>query len=286
LDGLTDKAFDFVLTTTTTTTTTSTTPTTTSAPKTVTFGFDEVRTHGEHVQGQREQGLLVETHKFFTMEHWLLDPMTKMRVHLAKQFFSDPTFASFKKITTRSDENRWKALVVFMRAVRNIYLQVFFSKHTIKSLHDPRITALMKGVCFFELWHADVQSTFAHELPSARNKHFISPKTYFQLRMTVAALCQFLQMRLSIPGKQVKLCLLSQSDLESFFGYARSQERGTGKLTEVSLQLAIGKSRFTTLNTMGLRQGQKRQSDGLLVGEQLTKRTRRSRQLVAAAPPR
>jgi hypothetical protein len=271
-------------------------PTPTPAPTSnrIYFGYDEVKTHGEWLERHcTANQYLGEVNTYFTRNHWLLDPNTRMRVHLAKQLFCKITFSSFAKVAQNyPDEHRWRALVFFMQAVRKIYLLVFMHKSPIVSLNDPRIRTLMEGMCFFELWFYDVHLGVPGQ-QKTKNKHFISPKTWFQLRVTVTGLCRFLQSRLATPGKIVIMSILTQSPLEGFFGFSRGTQGGHGKLTEVTLHKAIGIQRFTKLDTLNTRKGQKRSrdptstdGDAFFAQERLVKRVRGKRRNVQVTNPR
>jgi hypothetical protein len=222
------------------------------------FGYKEVCEHGEQVRAHSNTNMYPsQLYKFFTVDHWKLTPRTKMRVHLAKQVFHDTTVSSFEEVSLKyPQDKRWSALVLFMKAVQKIYVDVCFSKVPVQSMKDPRVTTLLKGMMFFELWDKDVHSdpvlsTFS---PKERNKHFISSKTWFQLRVTVTGILKFVQHRLS-QGHVVCLSGISQSPLEDQFGRARGQQHGTGKLTLVNLLCSFGNNSFSNEESIDKRDG-------------------------------
>ena len=160
-------------------------------------------------------------------------------------------------------------------------------------MDDERVVSLVRGMNFFELWYEDVHSTpeLAGLSQAERNRHFISPKTWLQLRTTTTGLIRFMHNRFE-QKCAVSLCAISQSPLEGQFSMARGHMHGTGKLTQQNLLTTLGYARYTNMDTVNRRHGQKRaaellDTEGTVYMEQspLADKRKRKREVVSKKKP-
>jgi hypothetical protein len=120
-----------------------------------------------------------------------------------------------------------KALVLYIDAMRLMYVDYGMANYAITSEHSPPVHALFEGFEFFEAWHADWAAVpFVRR--SDRNRYFLSDTTWQQLKLSFLGKIKFIRLYFrQHPNGRLFPRRMTQSVLESLFGELRSFSRGT-----------------------------------------------------------
>ena len=125
-----------------------------------------------------------------------------------------------------------QATVLYLEAVRRIYVDFGMARSGIKSESDPRVLGFVKGFNFFDDWHSDVR-----EIPlegsslTLRNKHGLHHITWTEMKVHVVGTLSFIRHRFSVaPNDPLWPRRWGQSIIESFFSTVRGMGSGFSDL--------------------------------------------------------
>jgi hypothetical protein len=204
----------------------------------VKFGYNELLKVFGYLEGLRKGGFAPPatdlTHLAVFLDKW-----TKMRVHLAKAWFTHRTVAFLVDhvVKLHPDDLPLQAILVFFDAVQAIDLDFFMSKKGVEDITDPIVVNLISGLKFFLAWWDDIRTTAGPK--SAQARHCMANVTMVEMLVTGFGTLEFMKYRFAyFPGRKVYPRRLSQSALEGTFGYCRSLS--PGGMTLPSFRRAIG----------------------------------------------
>jgi hypothetical protein len=208
------------------------------APGRVYFGFDQLLQIWVELSKKEKAGIAPEAFEI-TKETVLLNNWSKMRVYLAKAWFSHRT-TSYLEVRSESEDYcdaSQVALLLYLDAMQAIYIDFLMNPVALQSVEAGPVTSLCWGVEFLLDWMADMSEFPDGTTPAAKERHFMADLTLVQILVTCIGIQHFLRYRLNkYPGSWVVMRRISQSGLESVFGLLRSYVNGD--ITSLSFRRA------------------------------------------------
>ncbi len=161
--------------------------------------------------------------------------LAAMLVHieeLEQQFLSTAaTFdvGSAEYIHAEEPILRFKATLLYLVAMRKIYVDFGMSATPIESELDPRFVGLVSGLRFFKIWHEDWQRIGPSIDKTTTNRHFLANISWTELRVHGMGTLSYSRSTLS-RGEPLYPRRWSSSALERHFCIVRGIGRGHGGL--------------------------------------------------------
>ena len=84
-----------------------------------------------------------------------------------------------------------KATLLYLVAMRKIYVEYGMSDTPIKSEHDPRFVGLVSGLRFFKIWCSDWLRIGPHIAKTTKNRHFLAHISWTELRIHGVATLEY-----------------------------------------------------------------------------------------------
>ena len=122
-----------------------------------------------------------------------------------------------------------KATLLYLVAMRKIYVEYGMSDTPIKSEHDPRFVGLVSGLRFFKIWCSDWLRIGPHIAKTTKNRHFLAHISWTELRIHGVATLEY-GIRTLARGEPLYPRRFSSSALERHFNIVRAIGRGHGGL--------------------------------------------------------
>jgi hypothetical protein len=206
----------------------------------VCFGYQQMIDVFNRLESLRKQGACPAA-RFLTRDVIFPDQWTKMRVWMAKAWFSDSTVSHLiTEVLERPDDKPLLALTVFCDAMQAMYVEGLMSAKTVDSMDHEVISSILYGLDFVLEWWDDWKSTEI-DVKSEKNKQFMAHITLLEMLVTCIGALKFTEARVE-QQLRVNFRRISQSRLEAVFGEIRSYS--TGGLTCSSFLRGYAKLSF------------------------------------------